>query len=60
MKRKLPKIGETRKIKRFLITPRTIKRTWRWLEMSTIKQEYQKNYDENSGAARWVDVKWVK
>lgn len=62
--KKIKKIGDRRKIKRFLFFPKKIKGEWRWLEICRILQERIEcvgtmpeggAYD----AWKWKNIEWL-
>ena len=59
-----PVWGDTRIIKRFLLSPKTLRGECRWLEIAYIRQSYNRHV-ETSGLAnyyvyRWTDIRWAK
>ena len=64
----LPKIDDTRIITKFLLFPKCLSGTWKWLELAKIKQVFVKNkrgYDIDFPTIyiietnSWKDMEWI-
>lgn len=53
-----PKHGDERTVRRFLLLPRCINGEWRWLELATIRQEWQV-YPYYRRRNSWYDLHWI-
>lgn len=49
---KIPKCGQTRIIKRFLLFPRLVNHEWRWLEIAYILQEWCFGWEDKDWSNR--------
>lgn len=59
MRRKKPKHGDIRVVRRFAILPICANYEWRWLEWVEIKQEYSEYWDDTTNGDCWYNVEFV-
>ena len=55
----VPKLGDTRIVKKFLTLPRILNNELRWLEIAKMKQSYCDNRRSRSGRLCWKNVEFI-